>query len=195
MATVNGTPGFTQLGKLNVKENLLVDGSPVVGTVQTGFLSYSDDVIAVSTDANAPSFLTGLTVLGNTSFSLFDAATGAVRNDTGRVINKLDGTISYHPNKIGGGTALLQIFSEKSTDGGATYSINQGSLRPVEVSNTGESFKTAVSFLADWQPDEIIRFRIFEDNGVTVTLDPSSTTALSGQTITGHSVIWTLAEI
>lgn len=194
MAKVNGEAGFTQLDKLNVREKLLVGGAPLVGTSQTGFLSYSDDSIVVSGNPLAPSFLTGLTLIGAPSFTLIDAATGAIRNDTGRTIEKMDGTISYNPVKGGGGTALLNIFSEKSTDGGTSYVANAGSLRPVEVSNTGESFKTAVSFLANWADGEILRFRIFEANGVTVTLSPSSTASL-GQTITGHSVVWTLAEI
>ncbi len=161
-------------------------------SMNAGFIAVSNDTISVSSDQASPSFLTGFDFSGSGEFELFDQATGAVKNVSDRTI-RVQGSISYNPDKIAGGVALLQVFSESSTDEGVSYTTNPDSLRPLEVSNAGESFKTTVSFLEEWSPGQIVRFRIFEDNGVALNITTSSTTALN-QTVDGHSVIWVLGE-
>lgn len=156
-----------------------------------GFIAVSDDAITVSTDQDNPSFLTGFTLKG-TGYELFDQATGAVRN-VSESHQTADGIISFNPDKIGGGgTDVTYVFSETSLDGGATYQINEGSLRPVEIANNGESFKSAVSFIIESPPGAIVRFRAFTDGAIAFT--PSSQTVLGGQTVTGHSMIWNLSK-
>lgn len=187
---VRASDGFAVL---SIEENNQVSINYSTSFAGVGFLATSDDTITVSLDPNAPSFLTGFNFDGSDEFELFDAATGAVKNVSGRTLTVL-GTISYNPNKIGGGVALLQTLSESSFDEGSSYSVNVGSLRPVEINNSGESFKTIVSFLAAWAPNQIVRFRVFEDSNTATNIEPSSTSALGG-TVTGHSVIWTLGGL
>ena len=163
-----------------------------VETPLAGFISYSDDTITLSADEDAPSFLTGL-VLEGTGYSLADPLTGAVRNDSGKA-QTVDGLISFHPNKTAGGTIIIDVFSETSTDGGLSYQLNAGSLRPVEVSNSGESFKSTVSFAIDWPPGALIRFRMLASTAGGMNIEPSSSTVLGGQTITGHSIVWNLSK-
>ncbi len=156
-----------------------------------GFIAFSDDDFTLSQDPDAPSFLPGLT-LSATGWELFDGATGAVRNVSGEAQTS-DGLVSFNPNKlIGGGTAVVYVFSETSIDAGASFQINAGSLRPVEISNSSESFKSAVSFIIETPAGGIVRFRAYSVGNMA--FESSSQTVLGGQTVTGHSVIWNLSK-
>ena len=156
-----------------------------------GFIAHSDDTITVSPNPSDPSFLTGFELFGE-GFELFDQATGAVQNTTSENQSS-DGLISFNPDKEGGAnTATVYVFSETSIDGGSTYTINEGSLRPVEISNSSESFKSAVSFIINTPPSGIVRFRAFTTGIMIFT--PSSQTVLDGKTVTGHSIVWNLSK-
>lgn len=161
-------------------------------------LAYHDGTFTLSTNSAVPSFLTGdgvtgipsITFDGDDVFELWDEDTFAVKNISGRTI-KVTGDISWHPVKSGGGTARLVLGSESSVDNGDSWSLNQGSNRPQEINNDGDTFQTKVSFLLSWVPDQIVRFRLYNGGAGVVQLAPSSDPML-GETLVGHSVILTL---
>lgn len=158
---------------------------------QTGFFAYSDDTMLLSEDGNNPSYMTGFVFDSDGNFTLTDANTGAIRNDSGRVLN-MSGTFSYTPIIVGGGgSRTVHIVSESSVDG-INWTPFPGSHRPVDVSNSITSFKTTVSFVLNWPVGAYGRFRMFTTGG-QVQLQPTSVAAL-GTTIAGRSVIFELSE-
>lgn len=178
-------PQFAMGGNTVIKETAAAP-APLAG-----FIAISDADVTLSQDSDAPSFLPGFSLEG-TGWALFDGPTGAVENTTDAA-QTADGMISFNPNKLsGGGSATVYVFSETSTDGGATFIINEGSLRPVEISNNSDSFTSAVSFVLSTPPGGVVRFRAWAAGAMAFT--PSTQSVLGGQTVTGHSMIWNLSK-
>ena len=123
--------------------------------------------------------------------SLTNQAEGIIRNDTGRTIELMTGTINFNPI-IASGTASLIIISERSSDGVA-WTGNLESKRQVEISNNTETFATKLSVVTNWLPGELVRFRVYLVTG-NLTLEPNSSVALGGQTFFSPSVAWSLVE-
>lgn len=167
--------------------------NPSANVVNNGasFFASSVTTINIGTDSVNPSFLGPLTLDSATGITLTDAATGTVRNDSGRVIT-MTGSINYNPNVTGGGTTTLNLVSERSLDNGVTWAGNLESRRSMEINNTSESFGTKLSLILNWQPNQLLRFRAWVDTG-SITLESTSATAL-GQTFTSPSVVWELSE-
>lgn len=172
------------------KAKLLLSGRSI--SQKAHFLAFSEDTEIISADKDAPSFLPGFVCDCAAGFELTDVAKGTIRNVSGRTVT-VTGTISFRPVKGVGGTVVVSVLSERSTDD-ITYVVKQGSLIPVEVSSTGQSFKTSVSFAVTWANGEYIRFRAYTDGAATLSFEQSSDTVLGGQAITGHSMIWELSE-
>lgn len=157
------------------------------------FVVFTNETQTINEDETNPSFFTDL-ILGNANkVSLHDPITGAVRNESGKTIPYLEGTLNFQPNKTGGGTSRLHLISERSTDNGLTWFGNYNSLRSIEVSNSGETFKTVISILYDWLPGELCRFRCFNDAGGNMVFEAPSDTIL-GEIYTGPALLWTLQQ-
>jgi hypothetical protein len=156
--------------------------------VESGaFVATSDSSFTVSGSASLPSFLPIETVVKAKGFELYDGPTGAIRNTSGRTIGTMSGTISLNPSATGNSLILV---SERSSDG-ISWTGNLNSIRKVNVS--AESFQTKLSLATDWADGEIIRFRMYETGGGSVTFSPTSETIL-GQSFTGPSLAWDLSE-
>jgi len=151
------------------------------------------DTVSIGIDGDAPSLFTGLGTLVTNNDFLISAVDGSAQNKTGRVLDACLGTVSFQPNKLGGGTTIVNFWSERSTDG-IVWTQNSNSLRILEVSNSGETFKTTVSSALDWQIDEFIRFRVYAATGGAIEFTSPSDTVLGGEVIQGYSVLWELGE-
>lgn len=165
---------------------------------ESSMLAFHDGEFFLSEDDTAPDFLTGdgvsnvpdITFNGGKFFELWDAATLAVKNISGKSLN-VSGSISWHPIKTLGGTSRIVIGSESSFDDGLTWSLNQGSNRPNEINNDGSTFQSKISFFDPWLPDQIVRFRIYNGGRGTIQIASSSDPMLDS-ILTGHSIIWAL---
>lgn len=158
------------------------------------FLATSDTEVAIVDDANSPSFLTGLELEGgNGSFEISNVD-GSVKNITGRILKTLTGSVSFQPDKLGGGTTVLYFWSERSLDN-INWVQNSKSLRVVEVNNNGETFKTAASYVNEWLDGEYVRFRVFAFSGGSTILTTPSASVINGIPVVGHSIIWELKEL
>ena len=160
---------------------------------RASFVAYSLSTINVGIDPDNPSFITGMVLNGvNTDFEI-DGPTGAIKNISGRDIGIMTGNFSFQPEKGEGGTTQLNLWSERSLDG-VTWSQNYGSLRSIEISNSGESFKTSASFSEKLEQGEYLRFRAYSKAGGAVDFVPATDTVLSGENIIGYSAFWELSE-
>lgn len=176
---------------------VLVDNTdpqkPFIKKGASFFASNANATAIVIDDTPAlPSFLGPLKIDHSDEITLVDAANGTMRNDTGRTIS-MTGSINYNPDKGGGGNTLLNLISERSNDNGATWFGNLNSRRPVEISNSSESFGTKVSLIIDWLPGQLLRFRAWRVGGA-LSFVSTSTTAL-GESYTTPSLVWELSEI
>jgi hypothetical protein len=157
------------------------------------FAAMTETTITLGIDPNAPSFLTGLALSPNTVGFAVDILDGAVKNETGRDITTMIGTISFQPSKAGGGTTQVNLWSERSADG-VVWVQNSESLRSIEIANNGETFKTSVSAVSDWLSGEFLRFRAYAAVGGAIDFVSPTATVLGGEVITGSSVLWELVE-
>ena len=159
------------------------------GAHEAHFIAVSSDTVPISTDSNALTVITGLSILASNNGFVVDAPTGSVIN-TGRSITAPVGTVSFQPDRTGGGQAnSIYIVSERSPDG-LVWTKNLNSIRKVEVANDGESFKTAVSYTDSWATGEYLRFKFYTVGGGAISFTPSSET-LEGTALIGYSFIWT----
>ncbi len=142
---------------------------------------------AISTDQANPTVLDNWTVLKSNGMSLQG---DSIRNDTGRVLEAMTGTIGLHPQVDGGGgSRLLSLTSESALDG-VTYTISDQN-RPIVTVNNAETYNTKESYAVDVAIGEYIRFIAFSDSAMS--LAPSSTT-FRGVTVTGPAALWILIE-
>lgn len=143
---------------------------------------------ALSIDQANPTILSNWTVLKSNLLSLQG---NSIRNDAGRVIPALHGTIGIHPQvEGGGGSRLLSLTSERSPDD-VTYAIND-QYRPIFTTNNAETYNTKESYLVDFLDGEYARFIAYSDAALSVA--PSSTT-FRGQAVTGPALLWVIHEI
>lgn len=155
------------------------------------FLVSSTDTIVISQDDDNPTPITGLANMdGSFGFTL-RSSDGAVQNTIGRDIGAIAGSLTFQLDKIGGGTPVLSVWSQRSADG-VTWIDLAGGLRQEEVGGTNESFSTKASFTGSWPSGEWIRFVC--STTTALTIKASSLTKTSG-TITGQSVVWWLKEL
>lgn len=155
------------------------------------FFAASDETVTIGEDADNPSFITDLHLIKNRGFEI-DSIDGKIKNISGRLINYMSGTVSFQPEKDAASTTLLYIWGERSLDG-VTWTQNIGSLRSLEIPGSGETFKTSISIIRDFHPNEYMRFRVYAVGAGGLTLVPPSITS-DGKTISGHSVLWELQE-
>lgn len=157
------------------------------------FLATTTSEVNIGIDPNTPSFLTGMSMSGNSYGFEINQIDGSVKNVTGRIIGMCTGSISFQPNKEGGRVTQINMWSERSLDG-IQWEQNSDSLRTLEISNSGETFKTTISFVENWGINEYIRFRLYCPSAKGLSFISPSDTVLGGETIVGSSVIWELSE-
>lgn len=160
------------------------------------FGAYTVDTIAVSTDPNAPTYLTGVGLFPTSSpeFTLLDAATGLIRNDSTKTFS-MQGTVTYQTVQGAGGSGDLQLWSERSSDDGVTFTENPFSLRTSEVPNNSSNSQTKSSGVDQWAPGESVRWAMYNSGSGSVTLDGPSDTVNNGNVVDGLSLYWQLNEV
>lgn len=157
------------------------------------FIAISTNTVPIGTDAANPSVFTGMSFTpGSIGFEL-RGSDGAVKNTSGRTLQDCAGTISFQPNKTGGGTTVMQLSSQISADG-VSWDANPASLRVIEIPNNGETFKTAVSIAINWPNDYYVRFVAYISDGGGVSFESPSET-IAGNPVFGASVVWELREL
>ena len=149
--------------------------------------------VFINEDEQNPSFFPNMQLVSVNKVSLEDSATGTFKNESGRVVEYMEGSLSFQPNKSGGGVSILKLISERSFDG-VNWVGNLNSLRSIEVPNNGESFNTVISVLLDWQPDELIRFRCYNSTNPNMVFEVPTDNILN-QNFEGPSMYWTLHEM
>lgn len=197
MTITTGRGTGTTSGVVESVSGTLLDNAdpqnPIVKKGASFFASNlnTSDIVINDTPAT-PSFLGPLKLDHADEITLVDASNGTMRNDTGRTIS-MTGSISYNPDKGGGGPTTLNLISERSDDDGVTWFGNLNSRRTVEISNSGESFGTKISIITDWLPGQLLRFRAWRVSGL-LSFVSTDVTAL-GETYTTPSLVWELSEI
>ena len=142
----------------------------------------------ISTDQANPTVLDNWVVLKSNLISLQGSS---IRNDSGRDIDVMHGTIGIHPQVDGGGgNRLLNITSERSPDDVA-YSLNNQN-RPIFTNNNSETYNTKESYVTDLLNGEYARFIAHADSALSVA---ESSTQFRNQTVTGPAMLWILHEI
>lgn len=149
--------------------------------------------VFINEDEQNPSFFPNMQLVSQNKVSLYDSVTGAFKNESGRNVEYMEGSLSFQPNKSGGGVSVLKLVSERSFDG-VNWTGNLNSLRSIEVPNNGESFNTVISVLLNWQPDELIRFRCYNSTNPNMVFEVPTDNILN-QDFTGPSMYWALHEI
>lgn len=148
----------------------------------------SDVTQVISQDQANPTVLDNWVVRASNGLSLQG---DSVRNDTGRTLDFMHGTIGLHPQVDGsGGSRLINLNSEVSLDG-VTYTIND-QYRPIYTVNNSETYNTKESYLADFADGEYVRFIAYVTGGA-MSIAPSST-LFRGESKTGPAMLWILHE-
>lgn len=166
--------------------------NPVV-EVAMHFGAYTVDTIAVSTDPNNPTYLTGVALFPSSSpeFTIIDVATGLIRNDSTKTFS-MQGTATYQTIQGAGGSAKLQLWSERSSDDGVTFTENSFSLRTSDVANNSDNSQTKSSGVDQWAPGESIRWAMYNAGPGALTLDGPSDTVNGGNVVDGLTFYWQL---
>lgn len=138
-----------------------------------------------------PSFFEDAVVDFAKGVQLTDAATGTVRNVSGRVLNMM-GFITVNPRLDSGGNSAYIIISETSPDD-INWVGNLDSKRRIELTNTSETVQTKSSKIIGWQPNHDLRFRFFKGSG-NISFRRTAAAAL-GQTFTTDSISWSMREL
>jgi hypothetical protein len=184
-----GTIWYDNVNKTLAYYNNL--GKQLFGSKKS-FIVATTDSIPISSDPDASSFFTGLTAINGIDGFEINVASGSVRNVSGKTLNAMSGTISTQPSKTGGTTTELDLFSERSTDL-VNWTKNANSARSYQITNTGQSFRTTVSFIESWANNEYVRFKFFAGDN-TLSFEPTSIIA-DGDTVNSYSAVWALTEV
>lgn len=160
------------------------------------FGAYTLATIPISTDPNNPTYLSGVALFPSSSpeFTLLDASTGLIRNDSGRTF-AMQGTATYQLNQGAGGAGNLQLWSERSDDDGLTFVENEFSLRTSEVPNNSDNSQTKSSAVSDWAPGESVRWAMYNSGVGSISLSAPSDTVNSGNIVDGLAFYWQLNEV
>lgn len=153
----------------------------------------SFDTITVSDNPDNASFITGMQLSNESNgFAITDINEGVIQNTSGREL-KLLGSVEMHPDKTGGGTEALRLYSEISSDG-VVWTVNPNSLRITEVDGNSESY---ISYCSDivFPTGSYVRFRLFCGDSDEVDITSLQETVSNGQTVICPSFKWRLGEL
>lgn len=122
-----------------------------------------------------------------------DLITNSIKNISGRDMYCNIGSMSLQAVKTGGGTAILNIYSEYSEDNGITWYPNPKNLRKIYMNHDGNDFVSIPSFMMNWKNNSKVRFRIFMTGSGAITIQPVSE-VVNGTTLQGISGCWHMEE-
>lgn len=161
------------------------------------FGAYTNDTIAVSTDKDNPTYLTGISLFPSSSseFEIIEDGSGVqwVRNSSTKVFS-MQGTATYQTVQGSGSSAQLNLWSERSGDNGATFTENLFSLRVSDVANSSDNSQTKSSGVDTWSPGESIRWAMYNSGTGALTLDGPTDTVNNGNVVDGLTFYWQLNE-
>lgn len=176
-------------------EEILAATEAGSGDTLLHFGAYTNDTIAVSTDPNAPTHPTGISLFPSSSseFTIITDAGGVqwIRNDSTRSFS-MQGTVTYQTVQGAGGSAGLKLWSERSDDDGVTFTENLFSLRTSDVANNSDNSQTKSSGVDTWNPGESIRWAMYNSGPGALTLDGPSDTVNGGNVVEGLTFYWQL---
>lgn len=158
------------------------------------FTAFSLDTVGstISTDKNNASILTNLQLTPASNGFQVEPTIGAIRNVTGLDIVESCGELALQLFKSGGGTTMLNTYSETSVDNGVTWTLNVGSLRRNEVSATTEGFFSLPSSTGAWPNNTgLVRFRLYTTGTGTLSIR-AATDTINGNAIQGRASYWKL---
>ncbi|AGG57794.1 hypothetical protein VPBG_00021 [Vibrio phage helene 12B3] len=159
------------------------------------FGAYTNDTITVSTDQNAPTYLTNIVLFPSSSpeFTLITDGSGVqwLRNDSTKTFS-MQGTITYQTVQGAGGRADLKLWSERSDDNGTTFVENLFSLRNSEIRNNSNNSQTKSSGVDTWSPGESIRWAMYNAGPGEIILDGPTATVNGGNVVEGLTFYWQL---
>ena len=144
------------------------------------------------------SYMQGMTLSDTSSkgFEIIEGLTGEfwLKNSTGRDFNLMSGIVSYQLDNGTGGTAQLNLFSDRTDDDGVTFAENENTLRTSEISNTSASSQTKDSEVKNFLNGEAIRFAAFNGAAGNLAFAAPTATVRGGTVIGGFSFFWRLTE-
>ena len=162
------------------------------------FAIFATVTTAIGTSSLNPSYIQGMTLSDTSSkgFELIEDGDGEfwLKNNTGRDFNLMSGIVSYQLDNGTGGSAQLNLFSDRTDDDGATFTENENTLRTSEISNTSASSQTKDSEIKNFLNGEAIRFAAFNGAAGNLTFTAPSATIRGGTVISGFSFFWRLTE-
>lgn len=175
---------------ITVEEKEAIDELP---KLHFGLLTF--DTIAVGTDPDNPTYITGSAIIPTASpeFELIDTATGLVRNNSDRALS-MSGSITYQLAQGGGGAGELILWTEISDDDGVSFTENPFSLRTSEVDNNSTNSQTKGAGADRLMPGESIRWAMYNSAGGAITLDGPTATVNGGNIVEGLPFFWQLRE-
>lgn len=161
------------------------------------FGAYTNDAIVVSKVAETPTHLTNVTLFPSSSseFTIITDAGGVqwIKNNSTKTFS-MQGTVTYQMIQGAGGAAQLKLWSERSSDDGATFTENPFSLRTSHIANNSDSSNTKSSGVDMWEPGQSIRWAMYNDGPGDLTLYPPTDVVNGSNTIEGLAFYWQLNE-
>lgn len=181
--------GEARIGVQSVTGNSVDNTDPLNPIILDGayIILESRTTQSISTDQANPTELDNWTVLESNLISLQE---NSIRNDSGKVIKAMHGTIGIHPVVDGGGNRLINITSERSPDG-ITYTISDQN-RPIFTNSSSETYNTKESYLTNFGIGEYVRFIAHADSAMSIG---ESSTNFRNQVVTGPAMLWILHEV
>ena len=162
------------------------------------FAIFATVTTAIGTSSVSPSYMQGMTLSDTSSkgFELIEDGDGEfwLKNNTGRDFNLMSGIVSYQLDNGTGGTAQLNLFSDRTDDDGATFAENENTLRTSEISNASASSQTKDSEVKNFLNGDAIRFAAFNGAGGALTFAAPTATVRGGNVVNGFSFFWRLTE-
>ncbi len=155
------------------------------------FVAYSTENVSINDDADNPSFFTDLILAFSNKIELIPEL-GAIRSLATEVIPFMEGTLNFQPEKTGGGVSNIHLVSERSFDG-QNWVGNLSSLRSIEVSNSGETYKTVYSAIVGLMPGEMCRFRAYNAAGANIDFEAPVDNIIQ-QDFIGYPLLWSLTQ-
>lgn len=156
------------------------------------FTAVSQSNTSIGNSAN-PSTLVGLYLVEPTSLFSVDTPLGAIKNDSGRNIPLMLGTLALQTIQTSGGSPMtVHVYSETSLDG-ISWTPNPINLRRKTLADNATDFWSMPSGMIDWQAGWYVRFRIYTDDIGTMTIVEPTSTA-DGNNLSGLSVVWEMRE-
>jgi hypothetical protein len=163
----------------------------VATTVRTGFSANSEQVLTLGDVNNIQYF--DLNMVEPPIGFYYDTVSKSMVNVSGRAL-KMQGLLGVQSIKTDSQNVSLIIFSETSSDGGATWKNNINSLRKWELHKDDVDFLTIPSItISDWLDGDRIRFGFYKiGTGGAQLTTPSET--VNGEVVKGQSLLWYLFE-